>query len=113
MKLLGLLATAATIAGGATLAEQILPDSTAVAGEVSIQQVADSAYLISLTEPGVTWPQALERAREELRHGYENTTITGTTIRWEEAGYCYEATVPTPDTRVIVSVCSSTPAQQP
>ncbi len=113
MKLLGLLATAATIAGGAALADQILPDATSVAGEVSIKQVADSAYLISLTEPGVTWPRALERAHEELRQGYENIAITGTTIRWEEAGYCYEATLPRPESRVVVSVCASTPSQQP
>ena len=113
MKLLALLATAATIAGGATLAEQILPDVTNVAGEVSIQQVADSAYLLSLTEPGVTWPQALQRAREELRSGYENITVTGTVIRWEEAGHCYEASVPTADTRVTVTECPQSPAQQP
>lgn len=112
MKLLGLLATAASIAGGTALIDQVLPDATRNAGEMSIQQVANAAYQITLLESQVSWPEALGRAREDLRNGYENITITGTTIRWEEAGYCYQSAVPTPESRVAITSCEAS-AQQP
>ena len=89
--------------GAVELADTILPSYTEGAAQINADLIADAAYT-TWTLTGGEWADVLAATVAEARHN-DATTITGTTLRWETAGYCYTADVPTPDTEPTVEAC--------
>jgi hypothetical protein len=89
--------------GAVEIADTILPAYTEGSAQVNANNIADAAY-ITWTLTGGDWPTVLADTVRDARHN-DNTTVTGTTLRWEEAGHCYLAEIPTPDTEPTVKAC--------
>lgn len=105
MKLIAALIATGVLTGAAVTAYQPLIDEALdVGAHHSVSAVARAALYDHLLT-GNPWPQALADASQDMLQGAENTTVTGTTVRWVYDDYCAEATLPDPWAPVSLVTC--------